>query len=76
MIAAAGNLALTVLATGGIYLAGGIARHIAPKLAEGGFMAAFLRKGRLQTLLERIPVRVILNPDVGLLGAATVAAGA
>jgi glucokinase len=74
--AAAGNLALTVLATGGIYLAGGIARHIAPKLAEGGFMAAFLRKGRLQTLLERIPVRVILNPDVGLLGAATVAAGA
>lgn len=74
--AAAGNLALTILATGGIYLAGGIARHVARKLGEGSFMAAFRRKGRLHTLLERIPVRVILNPDVGLLGAAVVAASA
>lgn len=72
--AAAGNLALTILATGGIYLAGGIARHIAPTLETGAFMAAFRRKGRMSALLERIPVRVILNPDVGLLGAAAVAA--
>ncbi|MGQ0702424.1 MAG: glucokinase [Gemmatimonadales bacterium] len=71
--AQAGNLALTVLATGGVYLAGGIARAIAPKLAQGEFVAAFRNKGRLAPLLEQIPVRVILNPDVGLLGAAVVA---
>ena len=68
--AAAGNLALTVLATGGVYLAGGIARHIASNLAKGRFIEAFRRKGRMHPLLERIPVRLILNPDVGLLGAA------
>jgi glucokinase len=73
--AQAGNLALTVMATGGVFLAGGIARTIAPALAEGGFIAAFRRKGRLAALLEQIPVRVILNADVGLLGAAAVAAG-
>lgn len=73
--AQAGNLALTVLATGGVYVAGGIARQIAPKLADGTFMRAFLRKGRMTGLLERLPVQVILNPDVGLLGAAA-AAGA
>ena len=72
--AQAGNLALTVLATGGVYVAGGITREIAPKLAEGGFLAAFRRKGRMSALLERIPVRVILSPNVGLLGAAVVAA--
>jgi glucokinase len=71
--AQAGNLALTVLATGGLYLGGGIARHIAPKLPASGFMTAFRRKGRLAPLLERIPVRVILNADVGLIGAAVVA---
>jgi len=72
--AAAGNLALTVLATGGVYLAGGVTRHLAAVLADGRFLAAFRRKGRLSGLLERIPVRAILNPDVGLLGAAAVAA--
>jgi glucokinase len=71
--AQAGNLALTVLATGGVYLAGGIARQIAPQLAQGPFVAAFRRKGRMSDLLERIPVQVILNPDVGLLGAAAAA---
>lgn len=71
--AQAGNLALTILASGGIYVAGGIAARIAPKLAEGSFMAAFRGKGRMHDLLEQIPVHVILNPDVGLLGAASVA---
>ena len=73
--AQAGNLALTVLATGGVYVAGGIARELAGWLPRSGFMAAFRGKGRLAALLERIPVRVILNADVGLLGAAAVAAG-
>jgi glucokinase len=72
--ARAGDLALTLLATGGVYLAGGIARHVAPRLVEGGFIAAFLRKGRMRALLERVPVRVILNSDVGLIGAALAAA--
>ncbi len=72
--AQAGNLALTVFASGGVYLAGGIARKIAARLAQGEFMAGFLPKGRMRGLLERIPVSVILNPDVGLLGAASVAA--
>ena len=71
--AQAGNLALTVLATGGVYIAGGIARQIAPKLADGSFLRAFRRKGRMTALLERLPVQVILNPDVGLLGAAAAA---
>ena len=69
----AGNLALTLLATGGVYVAGGIARQIAPTLAEGGFLRAFRRKGRMSALLERIPVRVILSGEVALLGAAVVA---
>jgi glucokinase len=69
----AGNLALTVLATGGIYVAGGIAAKIASELAEGRFLEAFRNKGRMRGLLERIPVHVILNPDVGLLGAASAA---
>lgn len=71
--AQAGNLALTVLASGGIYVAGGIAARIAAKLAEGRFLEAFKGKGRMHDLLEQVPVHVILNPDVGLLGAASVA---
>lgn len=71
--AQAGNLALTILASGGIYVGGGIAARITPTLAEGRFLEAFRGKGRMRELLERIPVRVILNPDVGLLGAASAA---
>jgi glucokinase len=74
--AAAGDLALTVLATGGVYLAGGIAPRIASKLADGTFIAAFRGKGRLSDLVARIPVQIIMNPDVGLLGAAAAAASA
>ncbi len=65
-----GNMALKVLASGGIFLAGGIAPKILPKLAGPLFMQAFLGKGRMQPLLEAIPVRVITNEKTGLLGAA------
>jgi glucokinase len=68
--AQAGNVALTVMATGGVYLGGGIAPKILPRLREGGFMRAFTVKGRLTDVLERIPVRVILNELTALLGAA------
>jgi glucokinase len=72
--AQAGNLALTLLASGGVYLAGGIAPRIISKLQEGGFLRAFREKGRLSPLLERMPVSVIMNTRVGLLGAASLAA--
>src|SRR5213596_1355921 len=56
----AGNLALKVLATGGIYLAGGVAVHTLRALQEPGFMKAFTDKGRLSDLMKRIPVHVIV----------------
>ena len=71
--AQAGDLALTVMATGGVYVAGGIAPRILPKLRDGTFMNAFRDKGRLSDVLSRLPVSVIVNPDVGLIGAASVA---
>ena len=73
--AQAGNLALTVMATGGVYLGGGIAPNILPRLEEGAFMRAFTDKGRLSDVVERIPVRVILNELTALLGAARHARG-
>ena len=72
--AEAGNLALKVLARGGVYIAGGIAPQIMGKLKEGEFLRAFVDKGRFAGLLGDIPVHVVLNPKVGLLGAARVAA--
>ncbi len=72
--AQAGNLALTCLPTGGVYIAGGIAPKIIPTLKTGTFMHAFSNKGRMQPLLEAMPVRVIMNPKVGLIGAALMAA--
>jgi glucokinase len=74
--ATAGNLALTVLATGGVFVAGGIAPRILPYLQRGGFREAFDRKGRLHTLVERIPAYVVTHAQPGLLGAAKIAAGA
>ncbi len=68
--AAAGNLALMGLTRGGIYLGGGIAPKILPKLQEDIFMQAFVNKGRFKTLLQQIPVRVITNDKAALLGAA------
>jgi len=71
--AVAGNLGLMVLATGGVYVAGGIAPRILPFLQRGGFREAFDRKGRLHTLVERIPAYVVTHAQPGLLGAALVA---
>lgn len=70
----AGNMALVTLARGGVYVAGGIAPKIADKLKEGGFMRAFTAKGRFRTLLESLPVRVVMNDQVGLYGALAEAA--
>jgi glucokinase len=72
--AEAGNLALKAMATGGIFLSGGISPKILPKLSGPLFMGAFLNKGRLRPLLEGILVQVITNDKAGLLGAARCAA--
>jgi glucokinase len=69
--AEAGNLALKVLATRDVYLGGGIVPRILPFLKKEIFMKSFRDKGRYAELMERIPVHVILNPDVALLGAAS-----
>jgi glucokinase len=66
----ASNLALTVMALGGVYLGGGIPPKILAKLKDGTFMAAFVRKGRFSDMLAHIPVYVILNQKPALLGAA------
>lgn len=68
--AEAGNLALKLLPYGGIYIAGGIAAKILPLMQEGTFLKAFLAKGRVSALLEQIPIHIVLNPYVGLIGAA------
>lgn len=68
--AAAGNLALQVMAVGGVYIGGGIAPKIIWKLKEGTFMKAFKNKGRLSEVVANIPVKVILNDRAALLGAA------
>ncbi len=73
--AEAGNLALKVLATGGVYLGGGIPPRILPALTQGAFLEAFRQKGRFSDLLTQVPVRVILNPKAALLGAACHATG-
>jgi glucokinase len=68
--AESGNLALKVLSSGGVYLGGGIPPRILPYLDSGIFMQAFLHKGRLASVLSQMPVHVILNRKVALLGAA------
>ena len=72
--AEASNLALKTMATGGIFLAGGISPKVIAKLAGSVFMQAFLDKGRLRPLVEAIPVQVVTNDKAGLLGAARCAA--
>ena len=64
-----GNMALATLARGGVYIAGGIAPKIAAKLTDGEFMRAFCAKGRFSGLLQSMPVNVVMNADVGLMGA-------
>lgn len=73
--AEAGNIALRTLATGGVFLGGGIAPKILAKLREPAFLTAFNEKGRVAKLLEAIPVRVILNDKTALIGAGRVAMG-
>lgn len=68
--AVAGNLALNLMATGGAYLGGGIPPRIIESIDSENFRKAFLKKGRMTPILERIPVRIILNPQAALLGAA------
>lgn len=72
--AEAGNLALKIMATGGVYVGGGIAPKILPKLVSKTFLDAFADKGRMRSLLEGMPVHVIVNENTGLLGAARCAA--
>ena len=68
--AEAGNLALKLLPYGGLYIAGGIAPKILPLMQNGSFLTNFTQKGRMGSLLEEIPVHIILNQQVGLIGAA------
>ncbi len=69
-----GNLALRCVASGGVFIGGGIAPKILPAMTDGRFMRAFRDKGAMRSLVEQMPVHVILNADAGLLGAAVHAA--
>jgi glucokinase len=69
----AGDMALTTLPTGGVYIAGGIAPKIAEKLKDGAFIRAFRDKGRFSDLLSRVPVYIVMTPKAGLLGATLLA---
>ena len=72
--AESGNLALRSVSTGGLYVGGGIAPKILPALTTGQFMGAFRAKPPLDPMLAAMPVKVILNAEAGLLGAAVFAA--
>ncbi|MBP1653603.1 MAG: glucokinase [Bacteroidetes bacterium] len=68
--AEAGNLALKLCSTGGVFVGGGIAPKLLPLIQGGAFMHSFVFKGRYQPLLEQMPVEVILNEKAALIGAA------
>ena len=68
--AEAGNLALKILATGGVFVAGGIAPKILPRLQHGPFLASFHDKGRYRSVMEQLEVRIAMNDETALLGAA------
>lgn len=72
--AKAGNVALSLMSRGGVYLGGGIPPRILPRLQSDGFLEPFLSKGRFRALMAQIPVHVITNPQTALLGAAYAAA--
>jgi glucokinase len=72
--AEAGNLALKSMSLSGVYIGGGIAPKLLPKLQDGSFMRGFVNKGRYKKLMSSIPVRVIMNDRAALIGAAAVAA--
>jgi glucokinase len=65
-----GNCALQFMATGGMYIGGSIAAKILPKMRDGMFMQSFLDKGRMEPLLKDMPVKIVVNDDCGLIGAA------
>lgn len=67
--AEAGNLALKLMATAGVYLGGGIAPKLVPRLTDGRFQEAFVAKGRFRPLLEAMPVRIVIEPNAALFGA-------
>ena len=71
--AQAGNIALTILATGGVYIAGGIAPKIINKLKDGTFIDTFNDNPKMNMILKNIPVHIVLNTEVGLNGAQLVA---
>jgi glucokinase len=71
--AEAGNLAVKVLPTGGLFVAGGIAPKVIAAFRSGEFVRAMIDKGRMRPVLERIPVAVVMNPQVALLGARALA---
>ncbi|MEK7671730.1 MAG: glucokinase, partial [Bacteroidota bacterium] len=68
--AEAGNLALKLLSTAGVYIGGGIAPKILPKLQQATFMDSFTNKGRFSNLMKNMPVYVVLNDKTALYGAA------
>ena len=68
--AQAGNLALTVMASGGVFVGGGIAVKLLPRMTSGLFEKAFLDKGRYKKLLSSVPVGILLDPKTALKGAA------
>jgi glucokinase len=72
--AEAGNLALRTVATAGVFIGGGIAPKILPALTDGRFMRAFTSKAPFESMLASVPVSVVLNPQVGLIGASVHAA--
>ena len=71
--AEAGNLALRTVSTGGVFIGGGIAPKILPALTTGAFIGAFRAKPPLDAMVAAMPVKVILNAEAGLLGAAVFA---
>ena len=71
--AQAGNLALTVMSLGGVYVAGGMIPKLLPRVGRGAFMRAFVDKGRFAALMADIPVRIVLNPKAAQVGAAQAA---
>ena len=74
--AVAGNLALTLMAHGGIYVAGGIAPRMASLFKDGVFIRGFRAKGKFADLMQTFPVHLVLTPEVGLRGAVAIAARA
>jgi len=72
--AIAGNLALTLMAHGGVYVAGGIAPRMAAMFGESGFLRAFRAKGKFADLMQAFPVNIVLTPEIGLRGAVAISA--